>query len=327
MPSLFPRRPTQTITDTVNGIPVQYDIPDTTPIRKLPFNIDATLRRALFTLAIAMTIGAIIWGTVAIGSMLSLLAPPWAAYLVAGVFDAGWAACLIAEWLLRYDSKRAERPRKAGIALLVVSMAAIIVHGALAGPWGWIVGIVGALVSAAAKGIWAIGMHTIRIKLDPKHEAYLRTLQQRSGTEQALALGERDRLLTEDRTVALKLALEARRPDPVKVEQEDPTEPEINLPEPGLGSGDPAIAGGGLSGASPQVVPDGPAVQAAALKVGNFGFSAHLSAQSAQRAAGIAQVMELLKGDPGITSGQIAEELAVSPATAKRYLREARQAI
>ncbi|MDX3835619.1 MFS transporter [Streptomyces europaeiscabiei] len=224
MPSLFPRRPTQTITDTVNGIPVEYDIPDTTPIRKLPFNIDATLRRALFTLAIAMTIGAIIWGTVAIGSMLALLAPPWAAYLVAGVFDAGWAACLIAEWLLRYDSKRAERPRNAGVALLVVSMAAIIVHGALSGPWGWIVGIVGALVSAAAKGIWAIGMHTIRIKLDPKHEAYLRTLQQRSGTEQALALGERDRLLTEDRTVALKLALEARRPSVPSVVQDSPDE-------------------------------------------------------------------------------------------------------
>lgn len=220
MPSLFPRRPTQTITDTVNGIPVEYNIPDTTPIRKLPFNIDATLRRALFTLAIAMTIGAIIWGTVAIGSMLSLLAPPWAAYLVAGVFDAGWAACLIAEWLLRYDSKRAERPRTAGIALLVVSMAAIIVHGALAGPWGWAIGIIGALVSAAAKGIWAIGMHTIRIKLDPKYEAYLNARRQQAGTEMALALGERDRLLTEDGTVKLRLALESRRPTlPVVAEQ------------------------------------------------------------------------------------------------------------
>ena len=214
MPSLFPRRPTHTITDTVNGIPVTYDIPDTTPIRRLPFNLDATLRRSLFAVAIAMTIGAIIWGTVAIGSMLALLTPPWAAYLVAGVFDAGWAACLIAEWLLRYDSQRARAPRTAGMALLVVSMAAIVTHGALTGPWGWAVGIVGALVSAAAKGVWAIGMHTIRIKLDPKHEAYLRTLQQQSGTELALALGERDRLLTEDRTVALRLVLEARRPAP-----------------------------------------------------------------------------------------------------------------
>ncbi|MER7814518.1 GIY-YIG nuclease family protein [Streptomyces sp. NPDC096153] len=55
-----------------------------------------------------------------------------------------------------------------------------------------------------------------------------------------------------------------------------------------------------------------------------FGFSAHLTAQSAQRAEGIAKVAELVAQDPGITSGQVAELLSVSPATAKRYLREAR---
>ncbi|MFJ8146580.1 hypothetical protein ACIQ6R_16135 [Streptomyces sp. NPDC096048] len=211
------RQRTRTITEQVNGVPVQYDVPDTTPVRRLPFNLDATLRRTLFAAAILMTIGAIVWGTVAIGSMLSLLAPAWAAYLVAGVFDAGWAACLIAEWLLRYDSKRAATPRNVGVALLVVSMAAIVTHGALSGSWGWIVGIVGALVSAAAKGVWAIGMHTIRIKLEPRYEAYLRTLQQQTGTELALALGERDRLVTADRTVGLRLALEARRPTPPPV--------------------------------------------------------------------------------------------------------------
>lgn len=213
MPTLFRRHPTRTVTENINGVTVDYQVPDTSPPPpRLPFNLDATLRRALFAVAILMTIGAIIWGTVAIGSMLDRLAPAWAAYLVAGVFDAGWAACLIAEWLLRYDSKRAQLPMRVGVGMLTVSMAAILAHGALSGSWGWIVGIVGALVSAAAKGVWAIGMHTIRIKLDPKYEAYLRTLQQQTGTEQALALGEWDRRITEDRTVKLKLALEARRP-------------------------------------------------------------------------------------------------------------------
>lgn len=210
MPARF-RHPTRTITETVHGIDVDYEVPDTTPVIRLPFNLDATLRRGLFTLAIVMTIGAIVWGTVAIGSMLTLLAPAWAAYLVAGVFDAGWAACLIAEWLLRYDSRRATIPMRVGIGMLAVSMAAIVTHGSLAGSWGWIIGIVGALVSAAAKGVWAIGMHTIRIKLDPKYEAYLRARQQQTGTELALALGDRDQALTEDRTVKLRLALEARR--------------------------------------------------------------------------------------------------------------------
>lgn len=224
MPSLFPRRPTRTISENVNGVDVEYDVPDNTPVVRIPFNLDAALRRALFTLAVIMTIGAIIWGTVAIGSMLALLAPAWAAYLVAGVFDAGWAACLIAEWILRHDSRRSTTPRNAGIAMLAVSMAAIVIHGALAGSWGWAVGIVGALVSAAAKGVWAIGMHTIRIKLDPKYEAYLDARRQQAGTEMALALGERDRLLTADRTVALKLALEARRPDVPSVVQDCPDE-------------------------------------------------------------------------------------------------------
>ncbi|GGQ83688.1 hypothetical protein [Streptomyces flaveolus] len=228
------RQRMRTINENVNGVAVQYDVPDTTPVRRLPFNLDATLRKALFAAAILMTIGAIVWGTVAIGSMLDLLAPAWAAYLVAGVFDAGWAACLIAEWLLRYDSDRAKTPRHAGVALLVISMAAIVTHGALSGSWGWIVGIVGALVSAAAKGVWAIGMHTIRINLEPRYEAYLRTLQQQTGTELALALGERDRLLTEDRTVELRLALEARRPaaPPVVEPMDRPSEPAPAQTEP-----------------------------------------------------------------------------------------------
>lgn len=217
MARLF-HRPTRTVTETVNGVPVDYQLPDTTPAPpRLPFNLDATLRRLLFIFALCMTAGAIVWGTVAIGGMLQLLAPAWAAYLVAGVFDAGWAACLIAEWLLRYDSTRAMLPRNAGVAMLAVSMAAIILDGHR--NHALLVGIVGALVSAAAKGVWAIGMHTIRINLAPKYEAYLRTLQQQTGTEQALALGEWDRTRTSDRTARLRLALEARRPAETTVDQ------------------------------------------------------------------------------------------------------------
>jgi hypothetical protein len=55
-----------------------------------------------------------------------------------------------------------------------------------------------------------------------------------------------------------------------------------------------------------------------------FGFSAHTSAQSAQRVEAIEKVAELLAQDPGLTAAQVEEALSVSPATAKRYLREAR---
>lgn len=447
MPAPF-RRPTRRITETVHGVDVAYDVPDTTPVIRLPFNLDSALRRLLFAFAILMTAGAIVWGTVAIGSMLALLAPAWAAYLVAGVFDAGWAACLIAEWILRYDSTRAKLPAKAGLAMLAVSMAAIVIHGVRSD--AVLVGIVGALVSAAAKGVWAIGMHTIRIKLDPKYEAYLRTLQQQAGTEQALALGERDRALTEHRTVKMRLALEAQRgpvtpvveqapaveahavatPEhaeparstlpiepagPVGEEIEDLTEllaaahapvvyflrngsrvkigttrnlrrriaglalrPDdavrvehggqdyeqslharfdahrvgntewfelredlaayLGLPEaqpleltaqfvePTAHLAEPLPAAGGLSPVSVQANASEPQAPPAAPEAHAFGFSAHLTGQSAQRVKALAQVAELLAQDRGITSEQVKEELGVSLATAKRYLREVRQA-
>lgn len=300
------RRPTRTITDTVHGIPVAYDIPDTAP--RLPLNLDATLRRTLFTLAIAMTLAAIIWGTVAIGSMLALLAPPWAAYLVAGVFDAGWAACLIAEWILRNDSKRAALPQKAGVAMLAVSMAAIVIHGSLAGDWGWAVGIIGALVSAAAKGVWAIGMHTIRIKLDPKYEAYLRARQQQAGTEMALALGERDLLLAQDRTVALRLALEARRPEAPVVDQvadrpqSTPVQPTVQAPDQQTNQ----------IPAAPEPAPVHP-VQATANRTGP---ATHAEDQ-------VDTLLSRLRKGEHITKSRAAEILGVPESTAYRRLTKA----
>ncbi|MEV6180174.1 hypothetical protein [Streptomyces sp. NPDC052015] len=304
------RRPTRTVTETVNGVDVEYTVPDLTPMPRLPFNLDATLRRALFTTATLMTLGAIIWGTVAIGSMLALLAPAWAAYLVAGVFDAAWAACLIAEWLLRYDSTRAKTPMRAGIAMLVVSMAAIIVHGALAGSWGWAVGIIGALVSAAAKGVWAIGMHTIRIKLEPKYEAYLRARQQQTGTELALALGDRDQALTEDRTVKLRLALEARRGDTkttvnqVAVQPEPtPVQPTVQAPDQPVNQIDPA----------PEPAP----VQA--VQAGN-----RTTDRPTLPDDQVAELLRRLKLGEQITKQDAADILGVPPSTAYRRLTAAK---
>jgi hypothetical protein len=59
-----------------------------------------------------------------------------------------------------------------------------------------------------------------------------------------------------------------------------------------------------------------------------FGFTAPPTtptAQSAQRAQAVERVAQLLAQDPGLTSARVVELLDVSLATAKRYLREARQ--
>lgn len=300
MPALFRRHPTKTITENVHGINVDYDVPDSTPVIRLPFNLDALLRRLLFLFAITMTIGAIVWGTVAIGSMLALLAPAWAAYLVAGVFDAGWAACLIAEWILRHDSTRAATPRNTGLAMLAVSMTAITIHGVRSD--AILVGIIGALVSAAAKGVWAIGMHTIRIKLDPKYEAYLRTLQQQTGTELALALGERDRLLMGDRTVRLKLALEANRPPETTVDQL------ANQPEPA-----PVHAADQpMDHIEPDIEP---------VAVQTVGQPANRPVQPRDQ---VAELHSRLKLGEAISKSRAAEILGIPESTAYRRLTEAK---
>ena len=96
---------------------------------------------------------------------------------------------------------------------------------------------------------------------------------------------------------------------------EPPAEPEAQAPE-------PREPGTSLVLASSLVTAPEPPAQ----PTNSFGFSAHLSSQSAQRAEAIGRVAELLAQDPGLTSGQVAEALSVSPATAKRYLREARRA-
>ncbi|MFE5514476.1 hypothetical protein ACFQ9J_28475 [Streptomyces sp. NPDC056529] len=68
-------------------------------------------------------------------------------------------------------------------------------------------------------------------------------------------------------------------------------------------------------------------IEPSARRAEPFGFSAYASAQSAQRVEAIEKVAELLAQDPGLTAAQVEEHLSVSPATAKRYLREARKAI
>jgi uncharacterized membrane protein/predicted DNA-binding protein (UPF0251 family) len=206
----------RTVTKHVDGEDVTYDEPFTELVPKIPFNLDALLRKGLFAVAVLMTAGAIVWGTVSIGSMLVLLAPQWAAYLVAGVFDLAWAACLAAEYLARNDDEKAKLPRNAGIAALAISMGAIVWHGHL--EEAILVGVIGAAVSLVSKGVWLIALRATGVKLDAEYQALLRQRQQQAGLRRALAQAKRDQLFMDDETARLLAALEYERGGAVSVE-------------------------------------------------------------------------------------------------------------
>jgi hypothetical protein len=194
------------VTEVLDGEKVTYPQDYTESVPGIPFNLDAALRKFVFAVALLMTAGAIVWGTVAIGSMLETLAPGWG-YAVAGAFDLAWAACLAVEYHNRFDEKKIKLPRNAGIGALAISMAAITWHGHMEDEL--IVGIIGAAVSLVAKGVWFIAMQMVEVKLDKGYQALLRQRQQKAGLAQALAQSKRDQLLADAKTARLLAALEA----------------------------------------------------------------------------------------------------------------------
>lgn len=278
---------TRTITDTVNGREVHYNEPYTDTVPVMPFSLDSLLRRFLLCVAVLATIAAVIWGTVAIGSMLTLLVPPWTAYLVAGIFDIGWVSCLIAEWLMRYNDSKAKLPRKAGYAMLVVSMTAISLHGHIVDEL--LVGLVGAFASAASKGIWVMAMHVTRIKLAPKYQAYIEEMEQETGAQLALAQRDRDRIITGEKTTDLRLALEARRGPVHEVHtvQEADQAPDL------------------------RVVQSGPSTDQA-------------TARPLDPADQVSVLVDLLKSGQKVTKRSAAVTLGTSETTAQRRLTEAK---
>jgi len=183
-----------------------------------PRDLDRAALRAACVMAALVVAGSVVWSTVSIGALLSQAAPVWAAYLVAGVFDLAWITCLTVEWLSRYEPSKATLPRRAGWAALAVSMGAIATHGFVSGSLA--TGIVGALVSAIAKGMWLVLMrHTAR-NLLPAQQAWLDSKRADINAQLALATAQRNLLRVEDATASQMLALEAERPVAATVDVE-----------------------------------------------------------------------------------------------------------
>lgn len=188
---------------------------------------------------IAVTVGAVIlvtvslaWTTASIGAILAISVVAVVAYGAAVAFDAFWIMCMAVEWLLRYDPGRAAIAKKAGRFGLAVSMGAVFAHGYLFGEM--VVGIVGALVSALAKGGWTIAMRVHARPLDPLTQQWV--AKRRAAVDGQLAMIpirrelQRGKALVEAEQRSLAAAEESGSADPelsgttdVVPEDPDPT--------------------------------------------------------------------------------------------------------
>lgn len=164
------RPTTQYVPHTVDGktrmIPVEVDTPAP------PRDWDHYVLTAVTAIAALVLTASVIWSTASIGDLLSHAVIEPAAYAAAVVFDLAWIACMAIEWLARYDEDRAALPRRAGHAMLALAMLAVAAHGKVAGYWE--IGIIGALVSALAKGLWTVVLRHQTPPLDARTRAWIR---------------------------------------------------------------------------------------------------------------------------------------------------------
>ncbi|MCQ6250893.1 protein transporter Sec31 [Streptomyces malaysiensis] len=183
---------TRQVPHTINGdtrlVDEHYDV--TVPVP--PRDWDHIVLNGVTATAAAMVVGSIAWTTANVGDLLTSVTHPAIAYIGALAYDAPWISCLALEWLARYDAARAKIPRIAGHVALVIAMAAVIVHGFLMeAPEA---GIVGAVISAIAKGLWTLVMHHTAQPLDSRTQQWL--LQRRGEVGGQLALSSALRQLT-----------------------------------------------------------------------------------------------------------------------------------
>ncbi|WP_181785346.1 protein transporter Sec31 [Streptomyces phytophilus] len=145
---------TRQVPHTIDGITHHVTETYTVHVPVPPRDWDRAVLTAVTAGAALAVAVSVVWSTAAIGDLLARTVPAGPAYAAAVAFDAAWILCMGVEWLSRYDPDRARLPRWAGHAALLIAMAAVAAHGWLdASP---AVGLVGAAVSALAKGAWTV---------------------------------------------------------------------------------------------------------------------------------------------------------------------------
>lgn len=294
--------------------------------------------------------GVLITPMTPIAAFFTLVSLAWTGYSVTDLMAAGrWGllAAISVDGLwgvvqfLDYKGIGGKTVRVLGWIALGCASGLLAYHGSTINPAA---AIAGALPPIVAKTAW---LGDIRLRRDPtaltsgqeseindvirdsEYIARMKAAQIRRDAAEEIALiqAQADVTLARDEAdfmvglerLRKRAELERRRPLALDAG------PEAQAPEPEAHASEPDRPHHPIVVASTQLTPPEPEARPAEPAVQPFGFSAHINVQSAQRAEAVSRVAELLAQDSGLTSGQVAEELGVSPATAKRYLREAKQ--
>ncbi|CUW29674.1 MULTISPECIES: hypothetical protein [Streptomyces] len=163
---------TRLVPHTVDGVTEMVLDREKIEVPAPPRDWDQLVRTAVTAGAIVLVAASLAWTTASIGDLLSAVTIAVVAYAAAVAFDASWIMCMGVEWLLRYDPERAQVARRAGRWALAVSMGAVFAHGYLIADT-WVIGAVGAVVSALAKGGWSMAMRVHARPLDPRTQQWV----------------------------------------------------------------------------------------------------------------------------------------------------------
>ncbi|MGF0163101.1 hypothetical protein ACQRET_03530 [Streptomyces koyangensis] len=175
---------------TLDGETTYREVERTVRVPAPPRDWDLVLVRGLIGGALLVTALSLVWSTDSIGSLLDRKADAFAAYGAAVIFDVAWLSCQAREWLDRRDPERAKIPRRFGYLFLVVTMVAIGVHGHVEGELES--GLVGAAVSALAKGMWINALGYYAVPLDPGMAHHLLTRRRRIAVKLAVSRERRE---------------------------------------------------------------------------------------------------------------------------------------
>lgn len=168
---------TRLVPHTVDGETEMVTETEYVDVPAPPRDWDQAVRIAVTVMAIVLLAVSVSWSTTSIGSLLSRMVDSYAAYGAACAFDTLWIMCTAVQWLLRTDPVRAKQAATGGRWSLAIAMAAVFADGFLSDQI--VIGLVGAAVSALAKGGTSLAMLVHARPLDGRTQQWL---EKRRGT-------------------------------------------------------------------------------------------------------------------------------------------------